>query len=159
MARPTTPVLLAIASTLLLALAVVSSTPAGAVAAQPKYVAPIFVGAVGATCEDLGDETYNVTVRFKVTGGRYNNLGEPATSSAIINAAVNGNGRYDNVRKGGTRYVTAGIHFLYKPSATEQTATFKYQHHVAPITKPGMFPQRDRILKRNVEVTFSCPNL
>ena len=166
--RPTRPHLFAIASTLFLALAVLPSTPARAASTQPKFVAPTFVGVVGTTCLDLGDDTYNVTARFKVTGGRYNNLGEPTGASAIQNAAVHGNGRYDNVRKGGTRYVTATIHFLYKPGVSDdtglpspQTTTFKYQHAVAPITKQGMgIPLRQlRVLKRNVEVTFSCPNL
>lgn len=127
-----------------------------------RLVEPTSVTVTDTTCTALSDGTYDVTVTFKVTGGRYLNLGHPATSSAIVNS--HGSVRYDNVRGGGTRYITATTHYAAFPGFDDDhtiatTGMFTYQHMIAPVTsqrKPVSL-RTTRLLSRAFEVTFTCP--
>lgn len=154
-------VLIALASTVSTATSA-QSAPAAQVGDLPKYIAPTSVTVAGHSCKDVGDGNTDVTVKFKVTGGRYLNFGHPSNTADILN----NNRRYDNVRAGGTRYVPSTIHFYYRAGVDDatglpspQTETFTYQQAVAPITKQGVYvsTRKIKVLHRDFDVTFTCP--
>lgn len=125
-------------------------------------VEPTSVSVASTTCTQLADGTYDVTVTFKVTGGRYLNLGHPSTSAAITNA--HGSVHYDNVRGGGSRFIEANMHHLAYPGYDDDhtiavTDTFTYQHMIAAVTAQGtpVNSRTKRLLSRDFEVTYTCP--
>lgn len=156
----------AASAALLLALAValvtLSAVPSQAASRKKatRLIEPTSVTVADTTCTDLGDGTWDVTVTFKVTGGRYLNLGEPETSSSIVNSQ--GSVRYDNVRGGGTRFIDSTVRYLYNPLADEDgdgtVGTFTYQHAIAAVTPQGtaVSLRTTRLLSRDFEVTFTC---
>lgn len=124
--------------------------------AQP-FIAPTSVTLVeGVACTPHPDGTWDVTVRFKVTGGRYLNLGNPAEGRVDDRT-------HDNVYGGGTRYVTSTIHFMGHPGYADDHAlsvasTFTYQQMVAPVTaqRYAVNLRSARVLTRDFEVTYTC---
>lgn len=144
----------AVVAALLLGTAASASAVAKRKTTKP-LVAPSVSVVDGVTCTDLGDGTWDVTVRFKTNGGRYLNLGSPADTDAL-------DGPRDNVY-GGTRYVESTVHYLGFPGYVDDhsiaiSGTFTYQHLVAPTaSKSQEVANRSmRVLTRDFEVTFTC---
>lgn len=142
-------------------LVILSATGAEAAARKKasRLVEPTSVSVAEATCTNVAAGTWDVTVTFAVTGGRYLNLGAPTEASQAIRDRD-----YDNVRGGGTRYVEATQRYYYHPGYTEDgtvvaaTDTFLYQHSVAPITSARKYVsiRSMRVLARDIEATFTC---
>lgn len=116
------------------------------------FSAPTLVGTTGpATCVEVSEGTYEVTVTFVVTGGRYANLGNPDSDEDFTYT--------DKVRAGGTRYVPSVTTTLHGwPTAEEfspVTLTMLYSQVVAPLGKA-----RDvtawRVLESEMQVNLSC---
>lgn len=125
-----------------------------------RIVEPTSVTVADTTCTVDGDGEWAVTVTFKVTGGRYLNLGAPADAAQALNGDT-----YDNVRGGGARYVTATSRYSYHPGYSNdgqplsETDTFTYQHSIAPVTaqRKPLSLRSVRLLSRDIDVTFTCP--
>jgi hypothetical protein len=114
------------------------------------FVAPTLIGVAGpATCVEVSENTYEVTVTFVVTGGRYTNLGNPANEPTYG----------DNVRAGGKRYVpSVTTTFHGWPNGVEFSPVevdLYYSQAVAPIGKGRNFSAW-RILESEQRVNLSC---
>lgn len=137
------------------------SAPAEAATAakrSARIIEPTSVTVASTTCTELSDGTWNVTVTFAVSGGRYLNLGRLSESAKARR------GHYDNVRGGGIRYVEGLVHhFGAYPGFDDDhsipvTYGFYYQQAVAPITAQRAMFNRSAVrhLSRLVDVAFTC---
>lgn len=154
--RAATLVALTTAVVAALLLGTTASANAATKRKAPKpMVAPTSVTLMdGATCTDLGDGTWDVTVRFEITGGRYLNLG--ADAGAGFDAPR-------DVVRGGTRVVESTRHFDGFPGyADDHTVPvaheFTYEQFVAPIVAKDteMSIRSMRRLSQPFDVTFTC---
>lgn len=128
-------------------------TPTAAEGADAKpFRKPTTFTPLKTTCVEYEPNHFRITTRWRVTGGRYANLGNPANGAPIYN---------DVVWAGGARIIKAsstshGWYVDEEGHGLPTTLESRFQQHVAPIGK-----QRNlrtwRYITRTAEVTVTCP--
>lgn len=123
-------------------------TAPAAASTQPTFAAPTSITYVSATCRRSGD-VWDVTARWRVSGGRYTNLGDP-TAEPTFN---------DHVHSGAARYINSHMEFHNWPGAGpdgEATSVeFFFQQMIAPIGR-AQDPSTWRNVERWIRINLSC---
>lgn len=127
-------------------------TPAAAEGAERKpFRKPTTFTPLQTTCTEYENNHFRITTRWRVTGGRYANLGNPANGEPTYN---------DVVWSGGARIILASStsHGWYVNSeghGLPMTMNSQFQQYVAPIGKHHDM-RTWRLIQRTAEVTVTC---
>lgn len=111
------------------------------------FEAPTSVAPTDVECRKTDPNTWKIAVTWKVTGGRYANLGDPTKAPK----------RGDNVWRGGRRFVTNTETWHGYPGNPNDPVTtdFSYQQQVAPIDKVNNI-RTWRTVSDRPTITFTC---